>query len=112
MKHFLQINFELVGVSIENSKAYLPPSASRKSELAGITSALKPLADEVIKTLAELTDFQKVQAEIFNDKTKSLLPAIAYLVDVKKDESSLNYDQFIQAAFTGALASFTYKIME
>jgi len=83
-----------------------PGSTARRSTLAEYLTKVKPLADEVLAVQAGLTDRQKVQAELFNDKTRSYLPAIAYLINVPLNGQPLTIDQFVFAAFTGAVAAW------
>jgi len=101
------------GISIQSDLVNVlsPGSTARKSTLANFLANVKPLADAVIAAQAGLTDQQKVIAELFNDKTRSFLPAIAYLINVPLNGQPLTIDQFIVAAFTGTLAAWDAAII-
>ena len=96
------------GVSIKNDLPNIlsPGSTARRSTLAQWLANVKPLADQVLAVQAGLTDQQKVQAELFNDKPRSYLPAIASLIDVPLNGQALTIDQFVAAAFTGAVSAW------
>jgi hypothetical protein len=96
------------GVSIDNSLDNIlsPGSTARTSTLAQFETNLKPLIDDIIATQAGLTDEQKVLAELFNDMPRSYLPAIAYLINVPLNGNPLTIDEFVAAAFTGAVAAW------
>lgn len=97
-----------IGVSILNTLPGIlsPPSTARKSSLENFVTNIKPLADAVIAAQASLNDNTKIQSELFNDKTRSFLPAIAYLINLPLNGVPLTIDQFVSAAFIGSVAAW------
>ena len=107
------MNIHILGISILNSLPGIlsPGSTARKSSLENYVKNVKPLVDAVLKTQAGLTDTTKVQAELFNDKPKSFLPAIAKLIDVPLNNLPLSYDNYVVAAFAGTVAAWDAAIL-
>ena len=104
-----------LGISIKTSTSInslvSPGSTARLNKLKDYVAKVKPLADAVIATQAGLTDSQKIQAELFNAKDRSFLPAIAKLVDVQLNSAPLTYDNFITVSFATALAAWDAALL-
>ena len=95
------------GVSIDNTGTISPGSTARLStSIDSFKNKIKPLCDVVIAAQAALNDTTKVQSELFNDKARSLFPAIGQLIDVPLNGSPLTLDQYVAAAFSGSVASW------
>jgi len=95
------------GVSIDITGTISPGSTARLStSIDSFKNKIKPLCDAVIAAQAALNDTTKVQSELFNDKARSLFPAIGQLIDVPLNGSPLTLDQYVAAAFSGSVASW------
>ena len=88
-----------------------PGSTARRSSLEDYIKNVKPQVDAVLALQAGLNDNTKVIAELFNDKPRAFLTAIGYLINVPFHGNQLTIDQFVQAAFSGAVAAWDAAII-
>jgi len=96
--------------SYNNVNAFVAP-VPMKSNVQNL-SAYKQQADEVLSASANLTDAQKMIAELFNDKIRSLGFAALFIAQTR----NFNIDEFVQydfltnlAAFDGGIATWANK---
>lgn len=84
-----------------------PLSTPRASTLSNYASKVLPLVNDVLQISANLNDKTKLQAEFYNNKGLSYIPALKFVGSSR----GLSLDDYVFAAFTISVAVYDAAII-